>query len=298
MLQHFSRQEVSKLLSIKTSRLHYWDRIGLVKPSFRKKGTSYYTFQDLICLKTADALVGGGLPASKIKLSIDSLRNRIPESDDHLNNKRIYVFGNRIIVRHRNQLIDSQSGQLFFQFDVDNFAADIRQKVRSFRPKRSAEDWFQEGLHNDGSQETYPQALHAYRQVIRLDPGFADAYVNMGTIYYNQGKLADAERCCRLALAHNPNHAQAYFNLGNVVDELDRRAEAMQCYEKALELDPDYPDANYNLASTCEKLEFWQRAIKHWKRYLAFDEQSKYATSARRRIKLLESRLNAADGPH
>ena len=297
MLQNFSRREVSKILSIKTGRLQYWDRIGLVKPSFRKKGNSYYTFQDLICLKTAGALVGKGLPARKIKLSIDSLRKRIPESDDHLNSKRIHVFGNRIIISHRNQLIDTQSGQLFFRFDVDDFAADIRRKVSSFEPHRDAEDWFQEGLRCDGSKETYEQALHAYRQVLKLDPSFADAYVNMGTIYYNEGRFADAEHCYRLALAQDPDHAEAYFNLGNAMDELDRTQEAVKCYERALELNPNYPDAHFNLASACEKLELWERAIKHWKRYLAFDQQSRYAAAARRRIKFLKSQRNAAHVP-
>ena len=295
MSQHFSRHEVSNILSIKASRLQYWNRIGLVKPSLHEEGKTYYTFQDLICLKTAAGLVSRGLPAKKIKLSLDSLRKRIPEPHDLLNNKRIYIFGNRVIIRHKNQLIDSRSGQLFFKFDVDDVAADAKQKVRSFASKRSAEHWFQEALQYDGNDETYEMALRAYHQALELDPGFSDAYVNIGTIYYNQGKFKEAERYYRLALAHDLSHAEAHFNLGNTMDELNHTEEAVSCYEKALELDPHYPDASYNLASACEKLKLWERAITHWKHYLKFDTQSKYAALARSQIQSLEARLRASN---
>ena len=294
MLQHFSRQEASSILNIKAGRLQYWNRIGLVKPSLQEKGKTCYSFQDLICLKTAEGLVGQGLPARKIKLRLDTLRKKIPEWGDLLNNKRIYVFGNRVLVRHKNHLIDSLSGQLFFKFDADDLAAGAETRVRSFTSNRRAEDWFQEALRYDGNRETYEQALHAYHNVLKLDPDYSDAHVNIGTIYYNQGKFTQAERSYRLALEQDPYHAEAYFNLGNVMDELGKTREAVQCYEKALQLDPSYPDANYNLASACEKLELWERALAHWGLYLNFDGQSEYASCARKRIEVLKVRLRTA----
>ena len=288
MLQYFSLQEVSSLLNIKSSRLRYWDRIGLVKPSLREKGKSFYAFQDLICLKTAEGLVEKGLPAKKIKSSILSLQKRIPEFDERLSNKRIYIFGNRVIISHKNRLVDSYSGQLVFRFDVDHFAEEVQNKVRSFQSAKTAEDWFEEGLKYDGDEETYQLALNAYREAIKLDQNCAEAYVNMGTIHYNQGRFVDAERCCRLALARDPYNAKAYFNLGNTLDEMNCIDEASQCYEKALEADPNFPDAHYNLAATCEKLGQKDRAIKHWKRYLTFDSDSKHAEIARRRVRALQ----------
>lgn len=291
MLQYFTRQEVAKFLNIKEGRLKYWENIGLVKPSLRDKGKSYYAFQDLICLKTAEGLVGLGFPAKKIKSRIDSLKDRFPEFDDNLSNKRIYIFGNRVIISHKNRLIDSHSGQLFFKFDVDDFTAEITQKVRTFESKRTAQDWFQEGLHHDQDESTYDVALRAYRQALKLKPDLADAYVNIGTICYNQRKFLDAERSYRLALHIDPYNAKAYFNLANALDELNRIEESSRCYEKALEIDPHYADAHFNLATSFEKLGQWDRAIKHWKTYLTFDAQSKHALTAQRRLKLLQSRL-------
>lgn len=291
MVQYFTRHEVSKILSIRVSRLRYWDRIHLVKASLREKGKAYYGFRDLICLKTAAGLVHKGLSAKKIKSSIDSLQKRIPEFDDSLSNKRIYIFGNRIIISHKNRLIDSQSGQLFFKFDLGDFAAEVEDKVRTLEAQRSAEDWFEEGLKYDGSTDTYDVAVHAYRQVLKLDPSFTDAYVNLGTIFYNERKFAEAEHYYRLALAKDCYHAKACFNLGNVLDEINCREEAVHYYERALEVDPSFSDAHFNLALACEKLRQWERAIRHWKHYLALDSHSRYARVARRHIKVLEARM-------
>ncbi|MBI4446370.1 MAG: tetratricopeptide repeat protein [Acidobacteria bacterium] len=287
MYQYFTRQDVCNILSIREGRLQYWHRIGLVSPSLRQKRRTFYGFQDLICLKTAEGLVGRGIPAKKIKHSISALKKRFPEFDENLCNKRIYVVGNRVIISHKNRLID-HSGQLLFKFDVDEFAKEIENRVRLFGSQKTADDWFREGLSHDRHESTYELALNAYRQVVKLDPDYADAYVNMGTIYYNQRKFLEAERYYRLALARDPYHARACFNLGNALDEMNCVEKAAEFYEKALEIDPLFADAHYNLAVICEKWGQPDRAIKHWKRYLALEPESKAAATARKRLRLLQ----------
>jgi tetratricopeptide (TPR) repeat protein len=291
MVNYFSPREASNILDIKQGRLRYWNRIGLVKPGIREKGRTYYDFQDLICLKTAQGLVTNGLPATKIKRSIDSLKERFPGFDDYWANKRIYAFGNRAIIGHKNRLIDSQSGQLLFRFDVDELAQQVENRIREFESRKTAEDWFGEGLSYDRAEKTHGRALHAYQQALRLDPNLADAYVNMGNIYCKQDKFSDAQRCYRLAIDRDPSHAKAYFNLGNVIDELGATEEAILCYQKSVEADPDFPDVYYNLAIASEKLKQWKRAIGYWKDYLNFDSDTEHAQLARKRIKLLQSNL-------
>ncbi|MGH9339665.1 MAG: tetratricopeptide repeat protein [Acidobacteriota bacterium] len=287
-MNFFSRSEVSNILGIKINRLHYWDRIGLVSPSLRDNRKSLYAFQDLICLKTAQGLIDRGLGAKKIKESIESLKTRIPELDGKLNSKRIYVFGNRVIISHKSRLIDTQSGQFFFKFDVDDISQKIDGKIRHFETK-SAGEWFRQGLSYDSDESTYELALEAYRHALRLDPALVDAYVNMGNVYYNRRKLLDAERCYRLAINRDPYHSKAHFNLGNVMDDLNCCEEAIHCYEKSLEVDPEFPDAYFNMAATCEKLSLWDKAIKYWKGYLNFDPDSRHGRVARKRMKLLRA---------
>lgn len=291
MLNCFSTNDVSSILGIKAGRLRYWDRIGLVKPTSHIKGRHYYDFHDLICLKTAQGLISQGLQATKMKQSVDALRRKFPELEDHWAGKRIYVFGSRAIISHKDRLFDTQSGQLVFKFDIDDFAEDIANRVKDFHSHKTAEDWFREGLRYDSSEQSYALALHAYQEALKLDPNLGDAYVNMGNVYYYQKRFDDAQRCYRLALARDPDNAKAYFNLGNTLDELGCTKEAVGHYRKSLDSDPNFPDVYYNLAAACEKLEWWDEAFQYWKRYLDFDFLSEHADYARKRIKLLQSNL-------
>ncbi|MDA2934968.1 tetratricopeptide repeat protein [Acidobacteria bacterium AH-259-D05] len=291
MLNCFSTNDVSSILGVKAGRLRYWKRIGLVKPSTHKKGRHYYDFHDLICLKTAQGLIDQGLQATKMKRSVESLRKIFPEFEDHWAGKRIYLFRSRAIISHKAHLVDTQSGQLVFKFNLDDFAEEVESRVKHFHPNKTAEDWFREGLKYDASEESYPRALHAYQEALRLNPNFADAYVNMGNVYYYQKHFEDAQRCYRLGIESDPDNAKAYFNLGNTLDEVGCTKEAIHAYQKSLDLDPNFPDVYYNLAATCEKLELWRQASQHWKSYLELDSGSEYAEFARKRIKLLRSNL-------
>ena len=291
MLDYFSTRDASNILGIKTGRLRYWKRIGLVTPSNLKKGRHYYDFQDLICLKTAQGLVAQGLQATKMRNGVESLQRKFPGADSYLANKRVYVFGSHAIIRHKDHFIEPQSGQLLFEFDVNDFAQEVKDRVKHFESERTAEGWFQQGLRYDSNAETYPLALEAYQKAVELDPDFSDAYVNMGNVYYLQELFVDADRCYRLAIACDPDHAKAYFNLGNTLDELHCTQEAVGCFQKSLERDPTFPDAHYNLAATCEKLGLWDAAFTHWKSYLNLNPVSKHADFARKRIKLLQSNL-------
>jgi len=291
MLDHFSTRDTSNILGIKMGRLRYWKRIGLVTPSNLKKGRHYYDFQDLICLKTAQGLVGQGLQATKMRNGVESLKRKFPGADSYLANKRVYVFGSHAIIRHKERFIEPQSGQLLFEFDLDDFAQEVEDRVKHFELEKTAEGWFQRGLTYDSNVETYPLALQAYQKAVDLDPNFSDAYVNMGNVYYLQELFVDADRCYRLAIACDPDHAKAYFNLGNTLDELHCTQEAVDCFRKSLERDPTFSDAHYNLAATCEKLGLWDAACTHWESYLNLDPVSKHADFARKRIKLLQSNL-------
>lgn len=291
MLNYFSTRDASNILGIKTGRLRYWKRIGLVTPSNLRKGRRCYGFQDLICLKTAQGLVAQGLQATQMRNGVESLKRKFPGFDNYLANKRVYVFGSHAIIRHKDGFIEPQSGQLLFEFDLDDFAEEVEHRIKPFESKKTAEGWFQEGLRYDSSKETYPFALEAYQKAVELDPNFGDAYVNLGNIYYRQELFVDAERCYRLAITCDPDHAKAYYNLGNTLDELHCTQEAGDCFQKSLEKDPNFSDAQYNLAATYEKLTLWNAACTHWKSYLNLDPVGKHADFARKRIKLLQSNL-------
>jgi tetratricopeptide (TPR) repeat protein len=291
MLSYFSREDVSNILGIRAGRLRYWNRIGLVKPSTHQKGQHYYNFHDLICLKTAQGLVSQGLQATQMKRSVESLRRKFPELEDRWAGQRLYVFGSRALISHRDKLMDTQSGQLLFKFNLDDLTRDLNDQLKDFRSSKTAEDWFAEALVYDSSEETYDLALQAYREAVKLNPKFSDAYVNMGNVFFNQKKYEEAAPYYRFAIEAEPDKARAYFHLGNTLDEAGSTKEAIDCYQKARDLDSSPPDVHYNLAAACEKLEQWREAFHHWTTYLKWDSLSPQADFARSRLRLLKSNL-------
>jgi tetratricopeptide (TPR) repeat protein len=55
------------------------------------------------------------------------------------------------------------------------------------------------------------------------------------------------------ALELDPLYAPAYFQKGSVFEEWDKREEALEAYLKAVELNPNYDDARLGLASVYDK---------------------------------------------
>lgn len=86
----------------------------------------------------------------------------------------------------------------------------------------------------------------------RQNPGWiptSEIHFNFGTELKEQNLLAEAESQFREAIRLDPNYAEAYNNLGAVVNAQGREAEAAALFRKAQELKPDYWEADYNRAS-------------------------------------------------
>src|SRR6185369_10057308 len=78
---------------------------------------------------------------------------------------------------------------------------------------------------------------------VALDPGQADAHLNLGIALGDsndlEGALAEFSEAARLA----PNSAAAHFNRGRVLYALHRPEDAKQSLEEAAKLSPNYIDA-------------------------------------------------------
>jgi tetratricopeptide (TPR) repeat protein len=110
------------------------------------------------------------------------------------------------------------------------------------------------------------------------------AWLNLGTVHYNQRHWAEAEECYGKALAARPKYALAHYNLGNLFDETGRPREAIEHYRKALELDPSYADAHYNLALLYQAVHEPLSALRHWRIYLRLEPAGYWAGVARREL--------------
>jgi tetratricopeptide (TPR) repeat protein len=284
MLKYFRQQDVTSILGIKLGRLKYWDRIGLVQPSLRENHRIFYDFQDLVCLRTVNALIKKGIPATHLARGVRKITKRIPENKKVLTGIRILSIGRRVVASLGDHLIDGLSGQYLLNLDWGQVEGEIKEKIDNFQSTRDAQEWFLEGVRCNSNSSTHEDAMHAYRQAIRQDPHHIEAHINLGALYYLQRAFNDSKRCFEKALSSNPEHSRALYNLGNVSDELDDLQMAINYYERAATADPAFADAHYNLAAVAEKLGEKEKALKHWSIYLESDTTSLHAEIARKRI--------------
>jgi serine/threonine protein kinase/Flp pilus assembly protein TadD/TolB-like protein len=101
-------------------------------------------------------------------------------------------------------------------------------------------DW--DGLNNLGAfydrQGKYPQAVAAYRQALQITPDNADLYSNLAAAYIDAGdrqSLAGAEQALKQSIALSPSYP-AYANLGLLYLQEKRYADAATATEQALRL--------------------------------------------------------------
>jgi tetratricopeptide (TPR) repeat protein len=87
----------------------------------------------------------------------------------------------------------------------------------------------------------------ACRTALRLQPTYAEAANNLGTVLMDQRQWADAAEQFRDALRFRPTFALAANNLGNAQRLLGDTAAALHSFREAIRLDPNLAVAHSNL---------------------------------------------------
>ena len=72
--------------------------------------------------------------------------------------------------------------------------------------------------------------------------------VNLGVIYGQQSRTAEAIQAYQAALQINPADAKAHLNLGVAYGQQGRTDDEMREYQAALRVNPAYAEAHYNWA--------------------------------------------------
>ena len=110
--------------------------------------------------------------------------------------------------------------------------------------------------------QMYNAAITSYERAIKIDPVFADAYLNRGSALQEIGELETAILSFNKTLAINPQHPIAFFNMGNALTAKGELGLAIECYKNALKIMPDYTEAYINIGTALERQGDLQGAIK------------------------------------
>jgi tetratricopeptide (TPR) repeat protein len=247
----FSTGEVAKIVKLPGSRIRSFVRAGFLTPA-REHNTLRFTFQDLLFLKTAKGLLDARVPVKTVAHMLSSLKRQLP-SGRHLATLKIYADGRRVVAWDGRARWQPDSGQFLFNFDARSMMKERDLRLPSTtKTALSAQQWFDLAIELEPTSVS--EAQHAYHMALSLDPGWADAHLNLGKLYHDSGELGKAEAHYRAAAASAPQDAAARFNLGVLLEDLRRPEQALRAYREATQLDPFFADAHYNLGLLCEAL--------------------------------------------
>jgi Tfp pilus assembly protein PilF len=91
------------------------------------------------------------------------------------------------------------------------------------------------------------EAERNFAAAIELDRNYAEAHVNLGTLYQRQGTIPEAVQHYREAVRANPRMFAAHANLGAILASQGRVQEAIVHWRAAAKLKPDEPQIRREL---------------------------------------------------
>ena len=112
-------------------------------------------------------------------------------------------------------------------------------------------------------KKKFDQAIDLLKQVVELDKNDFQAWTALGTVYFAEQKLDDAEVAYLKAIEVHPTAPRAYINLGRVRSSQKKFQDAVEPLTKAVELQPTSGDANLLLGECYLQLRMGSKAIPY-----------------------------------
>jgi tetratricopeptide (TPR) repeat protein len=266
-MQTYSVRDVEKVLRLSRSTLRGLINAGFVAPSRGSRREFRFSFQDLIVLRAARALIDAKVSRRRISRSLEDLRRHLPETMP-LSGLSICAVGDRVVVRDGKSHWQVDDGQYVLGLDVkveDGVLRVIERKAEPPASRAEVEDAFEQALELEASD---PRAAGAaYERAVKDDPTNLAAWINWGRLLHELGDMEAAESVYRRALGHGEPDSVLLFNLGVLLEDLGRTNAALEVYQTAIEEDPTLADCHYNLARLYESLGKPQHAIRHLGQY-------------------------------
>lgn len=294
-MQTYSVQDVERVLRLSRGTIRGLIQVGFVKPSRGARREYRFSFQDLIVLRAARALIDAKVPRRRILRALDELRRHLPE-EAPLSGLSISAVGDQVVVREGHNHFQVHDGQYLLGLDVEVDHGELRvveHKPRAALPSKSqaieastpgevptasgaptsGDNWFERALQLEPSDPA--AALAAYERATNEDPDDVAAWTNWGRLLHEQGRLTEAESVYRRAQERAKDHAQDHgesdavlmFNYGVLLEDLGRAEAALDAYMIAIGKDPTLADCHYNLARLYEAAGKPQHAIRHLGQY-------------------------------
>src|SRR6266550_3180394 len=165
-MRSYSVRDVERVLQLAPDTTRSLIRAGFVHPARGPRREYRFSFQDLIVLRTARALLDARIPKKRIRRSLESLRRNLPESMP-LSGLAISAVGDHVVVRDGDARWQVDSGQYLLGLDVslqDGVLHVVEHKQAAPAVPAPPDDWFAQALNLESSDPD--GALTAYRRAV------------------------------------------------------------------------------------------------------------------------------------
>ncbi len=256
----YSLRQASRIVGLAPTTVAALARAGVIAacPADRTQHDDLlFTFADLATLRALAAL-----PAAVVKRSLRAGGSALLCT---LAGRRLRALGARLVVVETDgRLWDAQTGQ--WLLSLDEATATVARVIVSsaWNPSRAAPpaiDRFERALLLEPTDPA--AAAAAYRSLLDDEPLREDAYLNLGVLLHDAGRLQEALAAYREGADRLPHSALLHFNCGVAWQALGAHDQARASYSTALRVDPLLVDAHHNIALCCIELGDVQAAVRH-----------------------------------
>jgi tetratricopeptide (TPR) repeat protein len=108
----------------------------------------------------------------------------------------------------------------------------------------------------------YPDdALPLFRQVVKADSKFYEAWFRIGLVKHFQGDMDDARQAYRKALKRRPGHGWCNFYLGLLEEQTNHPSKALEYYQLAFKHAPELAELQHNPALMYSRLQLGAQLV-------------------------------------
>jgi tetratricopeptide (TPR) repeat protein len=123
-------------------------------------------------------------------------------------------------------------------------------------------------------QQNYEQAIRFYEGALKIDSCFADAWNNLGTVYYNKHDYPKALEHYNHAITCQAHFTDAYLNRANAYFELNELYSALKDLKTVEQMKPDTMVLHFSRGLIYTKLRDFNSAVQSFRKALKKDSSN------------------------
>jgi DNA-binding transcriptional MerR regulator len=138
--------QISSTVGLSPSQIRGFVTAGVFTPERGHHSRYLFSFDDVVALRTAAALIDAGVPTGRVRSAIRDARGDLPDGVD-MTQVILTAVGEDVVARHGDSLWDPTSGQAVFDLDASGLADSVAyldgvRRARSVEGDATADEWF------------------------------------------------------------------------------------------------------------------------------------------------------------